>query len=76
MVRKPGRGRIKKRNPELIEEAGEVMGESPGTSIRNLSQLGLSVGPCNTIQRKYLHLFPYRLTYVDELCPADFPQRV
>jgi hypothetical protein len=73
--RKPGSDRPKKRTPEVIEEDKQAMGEVPGTSIEHLSQqLGVSVGTCHTIVRKDLHLFPYRLTSVQELQPADFPK--
>ncbi|CAH1383543.1 unnamed protein product, partial [Tenebrio molitor] len=52
------------------------MEETPGTSIEHLSQqLGVSVGTCHSIVKNDLHLFPYRLTSVQELQPADLPQR-
>jgi hypothetical protein len=75
--RKPGSGRPKKRTPEVIEEARQAMEEAPGTSIEHLSQqLGVSVGTCHSIVKKDLHLFPYRLTSVQELHPVDLPQRL
>jgi hypothetical protein len=75
--RKPESGRPKKRTPEVIEEARQAMEEAPGTSIEHLSQqLGVSVGTCHSIVKKDLHLFPYRLTSVQELHPVDLPQRL
>jgi hypothetical protein len=75
--RKPGSGRPKKRTPEVIEEARQATEEAPGTSIEHLSQqLGVSVGTCHSIVKKDLHLFPYRHTSVQELHPADLPQRL
>jgi hypothetical protein len=75
--RKPGSDRPKKRTPEVIEEARQAMEEAPGTSIEHLSQqLGVSVGTCHSIVKKDLHLFAYRLTSVQELHPADLPQRL
>jgi hypothetical protein len=57
----------------VIEEARQAMEEAPGTSIEHLSQLGVSVGTCHSIVKNDLHLFPYRLTSVQELHPADLP---
>ena len=58
-------------------KARDVVEETPGTSIRHLSQqLGLSASTCNSILRKYLHLFPYLLRSVPELRLTDFVQRV
>jgi hypothetical protein len=75
--RKPGSGRPKKRTPEVIEEARQAMEEAPGTSIEHLSQqLGVSIGTCHSIVKKDLHLFPFRLTSVQELHPVDLPQRL
>jgi hypothetical protein len=74
--RKPGSGRPKKRTPEVIEEARQAIEEAPGTSIEHLSQLGVSVGTCHSIVKNDLHLFPYCLTSVQELHPADLPQRL
>jgi hypothetical protein len=62
---------------EVIEEVRQTMEEAPGTSIEHLSQqLGVSVGICHSIVKKDLHLFPYRLTSVQELHPPDLPQRL
>jgi hypothetical protein len=61
----------------VIEEAKQAMEEAPGTSIEHLSQqLGVSIGTCHSIVKKDLHLFPYRLTSVQELHPVDLPQRL
>ena len=58
-------------------KARDVMEETPGTSIRHLSQqLGLSASTCNSILRKYLHVFHYLLRSVRELRLTDFVQRV
>ncbi|CAH1377207.1 unnamed protein product, partial [Tenebrio molitor] len=59
---------------EVIEEVRQTMEEAPGTSIEHLSQqLGVSVGTCHSVVKKDLHLFPYRLTSVQELHPPDLP---
>jgi hypothetical protein len=53
------------------------MEDSPTTSIRHLSQqIDLSVGTCQKILKEDLHLFPYRLTAVQELHVNDLPQRL
>jgi hypothetical protein len=36
----------------------------------------VSIGTCHSIVKKDLHLFPYRLTSVQELHPVDLPQRL
>ena len=66
---------VQEANLRVIEEGREAMSEILDTSIRHLSQqLGLSV--VNTILGKVLHLCSFRLTYVHELRPTDFLQRV
>ena len=72
---KSGSDRPKKWTPELTDEA-KSNGTNPGYFFHLSQQLGLSGGTCNTILRKDLHLFPYRPTYLHELRPIDFPQRV
>ena len=57
-----------------VIKARDVVEETPGTSIRHLSHLSAST--CNSILRKYLHLFPYLLRSVRELRLTDFVQRV
>ncbi|RZC42259.1 DDE 3 domain containing protein [Asbolus verrucosus] len=64
-----GKGKGKKENVRQIMEA------APSSSLRHLSQqVHLSVGSCDTVTKKDLHLFPYRLTFVQELHENDFPQ--
>lgn len=75
-VKKSG-GRPKKRTNEVIENVREVMDAAPSTSIRVLSQqTDLSYGTCQTIIKKDLHLFPYRLQCFQQLLPIDRPRRV
>ncbi|RZC38085.1 hypothetical protein BDFB_014615, partial [Asbolus verrucosus] len=74
VVRKKGSGRPKKRTPEVIENVRQIMEAAPSSSLRHLSQqVDLSVGTCDTIMKKDLHLFPCRLTSVQELHESDFP---
>jgi hypothetical protein len=60
--RKPGSSRLKKRTPEVIEEARQAMGKAPAFQLNiyhnNLVCLLVPV----MIVKKDLHLFPYRLT--------------
>jgi hypothetical protein len=66
--RKEGSGQVKKRTQEVIGNVQQIMEDSPTTSIRHLSQqVDLSVGTCQKILKEDLHLFPYRLTAVQEL---------
>jgi hypothetical protein len=45
--------------------------------IRQLSQqINLSVGKTHTMLHNNLHLYPYRITAVQELKPADYPRRL
>ncbi|RZC41778.1 hypothetical protein BDFB_014128, partial [Asbolus verrucosus] len=53
------------------------MDDGPRASLRVLSQsTGVSFGTCQKIVKKDLHLFPYRLTCVQELFEVDYPRRV
>jgi hypothetical protein len=75
--RKAGSGQVKKRTQEVIGNVQQIMEDSPTTSIRHLSQqIDLSVGTCQKILKEDLHLFPYRLTAVQELHVNDLPQRL
>jgi hypothetical protein len=50
------------------------MENAPKTSIRQLSQqISLSLRTTHTTIHKNLHLYPYRVTAMQELKPADYP---
>lgn len=77
VLRREGSGHVSKRTPEVVEAVRQVVTDQPKTSIRQLSQqVDLSVGTCHTILHKDLHFYPYRLTAVQELLPADHPRRL
>lgn len=72
-----GGGRPKKRTDEAIAEVTGIMQNEPHTSVRHLSQqVHLSIGTCHTIVRQDAHLYPYRLTAIQELLPHDIPERL
>lgn len=77
---KKGAGRPTKRSNEVIEEARQIMENNPSTSIRHLSQqiqqTDLCYSTCQTLLKKDLHLYPYRVTAIHELLPNDVPQRL
>ncbi|RZC34585.1 HTH 24 domain containing protein, partial [Asbolus verrucosus] len=53
------------------------MENEPRTSIRRLAQqMDLSVGTCHAILRKDMHIYPYKITSVQELLPVDPPRRL
>jgi hypothetical protein len=67
--RKEGSGQVKRLTQEVIGNVQQIMEDSPRTSIRHLlQQVDLSVGTCHKILKENLHLFPYRLTSVQESC--------
>lgn len=77
ILRKPGSGAPKKRTAEVVAVAQEVMDNAPKTSVRRLSQqINLAVGTTHKLLHKDLHLYPYRVTVVQELKPADYPLRL
>ncbi|RZC38512.1 hypothetical protein BDFB_005194 [Asbolus verrucosus] len=52
------------------------MENTPKTPIRQLNQqINLSIGATQNMLHKDLHLYPYRITAVQELLPADYPRR-
>ncbi|RZC33770.1 hypothetical protein BDFB_014795, partial [Asbolus verrucosus] len=72
--RKEGTGLTTKRTPEFTENVRQI---EPRTSLRVLSQLtGVSIGTWQKIVKKNLHLFPYRLTCVQELFEVDYPRGI
>ncbi|RZB38953.1 hypothetical protein BDFB_015247, partial [Asbolus verrucosus] len=47
------------------------------TSIRRLAQqMDLSVGTCHPILHKDMHIYPYKITSVQQLLPVDHPRRL
>lgn len=75
--RKAGSGRPSKRTPQVVEEVEGIIDNDQHVSIPRISQqVGLSVGTCHKILRKDLQLYPYRVTTVQELLPADLPRRM
>jgi hypothetical protein len=77
VLRKPGSGGVRKRTDEIVANAQEIMENAPKTSIRQLSQqINLFVGTTHTMLHKNLYLYPYRVTAVQELKPADYPRRL
>ena len=77
-MRKVGSGASKKRTPEAIGHAAEIMEETEKTSIRQLhQQINLFVGTIHKLLRKDLDDYClYRTTEVQELLPVDFPRRL
>ncbi|RZC33341.1 hypothetical protein BDFB_015019, partial [Asbolus verrucosus] len=74
--RKEGTGLTTKRTLELTENVRQIKDDAPRTALRVLSQLtGVSVGTCQKMVKKDLHLFPYRLTCVQEFFEVDYPRR-
>lgn len=70
--RKPGSGAPKKRTPEMIADVAARIQRSPKKSVRRLSQeTDFSYGTCHKILKKDLHLYPYKITVVQELLPPD-----
>jgi hypothetical protein len=72
-------GRPKKRTDEVIANAREIMQNTPKTSVRHLRQqmnTPLSLGTAHALVRKDLHMYPYRVTAVQELLPIDYPRRL
>ncbi|RZC34483.1 HTH 24 domain containing protein [Asbolus verrucosus] len=68
--------RSSRRTDETINAAEEIENE-PRTSIRRLAQqMDLSVGTCHAILRKDMHIYPYKITSVQELLPVDPPRRL
>lgn len=75
--RKPGSGPPTKRTAEVIQDVEQRMQQSPRKPIRRLAQeIGLSYGACQKIVKKDLHMFPYKITAMQQLLPRDFRIRL
>lgn len=76
-VTKTATGRPTKRTEENVQLVRNIMENDPHTSVRRVAQqTNLSLGTCHTILRKDAHLYPYRVTVVQELLQHDIPDRL
>lgn len=76
VTRKKGSGRPTVRTAEVVENARQIMDEEPSTSIRRLSQrVNLPYSTTRKLLKTNLNLFPYRVTSVHQILPADMPRR-
>ncbi|XP_014782553.1 uncharacterized protein LOC106877993 [Octopus bimaculoides] len=74
--KKPVRRRIRL-SDDVVEDIRQRILRSPRKSVRRLSHgTGLSVGSCHTALHKSLKLYPYRVSSLRELIPADFTKRL
>lgn len=73
---KPGRS-CPARNKRNIDRVSASVERDPEMSqLRRSQALNLSVGTMNSIIRKDLHLFPYKIQMTQQLKPADKPRRL
>lgn len=70
-------GTAKKLSAQEIENIRTRIVHSPKKSLRRLSaETGVSLGTCHNVVRKTLKFFPYRVTVMHELLPADYQKRI
>lgn len=73
----PRSGRPSVLSEDKVLDISDKMSMSPNKSIRKLAQeTDVSVGTAHTAVRKILELFPYKVTVVQELKPADHGKRM
>jgi hypothetical protein len=61
----------------VVNDIQERIEQSPNKSLRRLSaQTGVSVSSCSKALHKNLHMYPYRVSVVQQLYPRDFQQRI
>lgn len=76
VTRRKGSGRPTKRTPDVLENVRQIMAEAPSTSLRRLSQrIDLPYTTTRNILKADLKLFPYKVTSVHQILPADMPLR-
>ncbi len=78
---KSGRGRKSIASTSVVEDVATALEEGTSSGVQTCSARGIARCldmPASTVHkiiRNILHCYPYKITHVQELLPADLPRR-